>query len=75
MLVALLMTGVSFYFQNFTSPQAQKSLRTLLISMKQQSPAVEIPEGVFYNIRTGMGVNQKVYAFDKANAKIIEVSA
>ena len=49
MLVALLMTGVSFYFQNFTSPQAQKSLRTLLISMKQQSPAVEIPEGVFYN--------------------------
>lgn len=27
------------------------------------------------NIRTGMGVNQKVYAFDKANAKIIEVSA
>lgn len=27
------------------------------------------------NIRTGMGVNQKVYAFDKANGKIIEVSA
>lgn len=48
-LVAILMTGVSFYFQNSTSPDAQISLRTLLISMKQQSPAVEIPEGVFYN--------------------------
>lgn len=46
---AVFMTGVSFYFQNNTSPQAQISLRTLLISMKQQSPAVEIPEGVFYN--------------------------
>lgn len=46
---AAIMAGVSFYFQNNTSPQAQISLRTLLISMKQQSPAVEIPEGVFYN--------------------------
>lgn len=46
---AAFMMGVSFYFQNNTSPQAQISLRTLLISMKQQSPAVEIPEGVFYN--------------------------
>lgn len=46
---AVLMTGASFYFQNNTSPQAQINLRTLLISMKQQSPAVEIPEGVFYN--------------------------
>lgn len=48
-LVALLMTGVSFYFQNKTSPEAQVNLHTLLFSMKQQSPAVEIPEGVFYN--------------------------
>lgn len=46
---ALLMTGVSFYFQNSTSPDAQINLRTLLFSMKQQSPAVEIPEGTFYN--------------------------
>ncbi|EJW96901.1 permease YjgP/YjgQ family protein [gut metagenome] len=48
-IVALLMTGVSFYFQNSTSTEAQVNLRTLLFSMKQQSPAVEIPEGVFYN--------------------------
>ena len=48
-LVALTMLGVSFYFQNFTSPAAQIQLHTLLFSMKQQSPAVEIPEGVFYS--------------------------
>ena len=48
-IVTLVMTGVSFYFQNSTSPQAQINLKTLLFSMKQQSPAVEIPEGIFYN--------------------------
>lgn len=47
--LSTLMGGVSFYFQNYTSPRAQVQLRTLLYSMKQQSPAVEIPEGVFYN--------------------------
>lgn len=47
--VAVLLTGVSFFFQNKTSPEAQINLKTLLFSMKQQSPAVEIPEGVFYN--------------------------
>lgn len=46
---AVLMTGTSFYFQNVASPKAQIELRALLYSMKQQSPAVEIPEGVFYN--------------------------
>ena len=46
---AFFVMGVSFYFQNKTSPEAQINLRTLLFSMKQQSPAVEIPEGVFYN--------------------------
>lgn len=49
MLMVILLTGTSFYFQNKTAPDAQISLRTLLISMKQAQPAVEIPEGVFYN--------------------------
>lgn len=47
--LSVLFTGVSFYFQNKTSPEAQINLHTLLFSMKQQSPALEIPEGVFYN--------------------------
>lgn len=46
---AAFLTGTSFYFQNFTSPDAQINMRTLLFSMKEQSPTVEIPEGVFYN--------------------------
>ena len=49
MLMVMMIMGVSFYFQNKTAPEATISMRTLLISMKQASPAVEIPEGVFYN--------------------------
>ena len=49
LLVTVLVTGVSFHFQNKTSPEAQVKLRTLLFSMKQSSPAVEIPEGIFYS--------------------------
>lgn len=47
--IVIALCGVSFYFQNFTAPEAQMNLRTLLISMKQTQPAVEIPEGVFYS--------------------------
>lgn len=43
------LTLLSFVFQNSTAPHAQMSLQTLLLSMKQSSPAVEIPEGVFYS--------------------------
>lgn len=39
----------SFYFQNNLGPKSQKSLMQLLISMKQKSPELEIPEGVFYD--------------------------
>ncbi len=39
----------SFYFQNTVSPEAYKSLYQLLVSMKQTSPEMEIPEGIFYN--------------------------
>ena len=49
MITVMMVMGVSFYFQNKTAPEATISMRTLLISMKQASPAVEIPEGVFYN--------------------------
>ena len=49
LIITIFITGVSFYFQNNTSPEAQVKLRTLLFSMKQSSPAVEIPEGIFYS--------------------------
>src|SRR3712207_1354839 len=39
----------SFYFQNYIGPDSQKHMAQLLISMKQKSPELEIPEGVFYS--------------------------
>lgn len=47
--VVLVLAALSFLFQNTASPRAQISLRTLIFSMKQSSPAVEIPEGIFYS--------------------------
>ena len=40
---------LSFYFQNITVPHANLQMQTLLISMKQKSPELEIPEGAFYD--------------------------
>lgn len=40
---------ISFYFQNVIGPKAQVDLWTLLLSMKQKSPELDIPEGVFYD--------------------------
>mgnify|MGYP000772787972 FL=1 len=44
----LIMIG-SFYFQNNVGPHANMKLTQLLISMKQKSPELEIPEGIFYD--------------------------
>ncbi len=43
------LVGVSFYFQNVVGPIAQAKLSTLILSMKQKSPELDIPEGVFYS--------------------------
>ena len=47
--VSVLIALGSFYFQNNVAPHAQMKLAQLMISMKQKSPELEIPEGVFYN--------------------------
>jgi lipopolysaccharide export system permease protein len=39
----------SFYFQNNIGPHANMKLTQLLLAMKQKSPELEIPEGVFYD--------------------------
>lgn len=48
-LFALVVCGGSFYFQNKVAPEATKQLASLVWSMKQKSPELEIPEGIFYN--------------------------
>ena len=81
---------VSFYFQNVIGPKAQTKLWTLLISMKQKSPELDIPEGVFYdeiegynlyvkekNRDTGMLYDVLIYNFEKGfeNAQIIKADS
>ncbi|MCM1138327.1 MAG: LptF/LptG family permease [Duncaniella sp.] len=39
----------AFFFQNNVLPLAQTKMWTLLYSMRQKSPELEIPEGVFYD--------------------------
>ena len=46
--VAVLCAG-SYYFQNKVTPKATMELGALVYSMKQKSPELEIPEGIFYN--------------------------
>lgn len=81
---------VSFYFQNVIGPIAETKLWTLLFSMKQKSPEVDIPEGVFYdeidgynlyvkhkNRKTGMLYDVLIYNFEKGfeNAQIIKADS
>lgn len=47
-LVACISVG-AFFFQNDVLPKAQVKMWTLLFSMRQKSPEVEIPQGVFYD--------------------------
>ncbi|WP_321479103.1 LptF/LptG family permease [uncultured Bacteroides sp.] len=82
----LLLCCTSFFFQNVIGPKAEVKLWTLLISMKQKSPELDIPEGVFYNEingyhlyvkkkdrETGMLYNVMIYNFSDGfeNAHII----
>lgn len=85
-----LVCGVSFYFQNVIGPQAQTKLWTLLFSMKQKSPEVDIPEGVFYDEiegynlyvkhkdrKTGVLYDVLIYNLEKGfeNAQIIKADS
>lgn len=47
-LIAIIAVG-AFFFQNQVLPVAQTKMWTLLYSMRQKSPELEIPEGVFYD--------------------------
>ena len=45
--IVIAIAGLSFYFQDVIGPEANKSFAQLLVSMKQKSPELEIPEGQF----------------------------
>lgn len=47
--ISCVLCVVSFYFQNTIAPGANMKIRQMLIAMKQKSPELEIPEGIFYD--------------------------
>lgn len=49
----------AFFFQNNALPTVQVKMWSLLYSMKQKSPALDIPEGVFYNQIEGYNIYVK----------------
>ncbi|MBQ7662410.1 MAG: LptF/LptG family permease [Prevotella sp.] len=47
--IVICIAGISTYFQNVIAPEANRSFGRLLLAMKQTSPELEIPEGIFYD--------------------------
>lgn len=64
--IALVSIG-AFFFQNYVQPQSQAKLWTLLFSMRQKSPTLDIPEGAIYSQIPGYNlyVKQKNPKTDK----------
>lgn len=55
----VLISGIAvgaFFFQNNVLPKAQVKMWTLLFSMRQKSPELEIPVGVFYDQIPGINL-------------------
>lgn len=90
MFLVVILCCISFFFQNVTGPQAQMQLNTLLVSVKQKSPELDIPEGAFYNEiegynlyvkkkdrKTGMLYDVMIYEMSNGfdNARIINADS
>jgi lipopolysaccharide export system permease protein len=85
-LVMLFLCCVSFLFQNVIAPYSESKLYTLILSIRQKSPELDVPEGVFYDAvrghnfyvkkkdrKTGLLHNVMIYDFLDGfeNARII----
>lgn len=55
-IVASLICVASFFFQDRIQPKATRQLATLLWSMRQKSPELDIPEGIFYSDIPGYSI-------------------
>lgn len=56
MVCCMFFGGISFYFQNFVSPLAQRELLRMMYSIKQTSPESDIIERIFYNKIEGYSI-------------------
>ena len=61
----------TFFFQNYALPVAQTKMWTLLFSMRQKSPEVEIPKRIFYDQIPGM--NLYVERKDKETGELYDL--
>lgn len=79
--VAIISIG-AFFFQNNVTPVAQVKLYSLLFSMRQKSPELDIPEGIFckeisgFNVyvkekdKTGLLKNIMIYNYSQGFEKV-----
>ena len=57
LIITLVLVSIgTFFYQNNAMPVVQVKLYTLLYSMRQKSPELEIPEGFFYKDIPGLNV-------------------
>ena len=54
--IVIIISCISFYFQEVIGPKSFIAFRQLLISMQQKNPEVEIPEGIFYDGISGSNI-------------------
>ena len=53
------LAGISFYFQNVTVPKTTQKLYSLIYSINEKNPELEIPEGTFYDQISGYNMYVK----------------
>ncbi len=56
MILMVIISVGAFYFQNYVLPVAQSKMWTLMFSVRQKTPEVEIPEHSFYDEIPGMNL-------------------
>lgn len=87
MIFIFLLAIGAFYFQDEVLPRANTKMGTILYGIKNKSPELEIPEGVFYkeiqdynlyvghkDFKTGMLYDVLIYIFDGADIEAATVT-
>ncbi|MDR1720415.1 MAG: LptF/LptG family permease [Dysgonamonadaceae bacterium] len=65
--------GISFYFQNNIVPVSQSKLWTIVLSIKQKSPELDIPEGSFCKEISGYNVYVRHRHKDRNNGMMYDM--
>jgi lipopolysaccharide export system permease protein len=86
-IAVLFVCGLSYFVQNNIGPKSQAKLWTIMLSLREKSPELEIPEGSFcrvvpgYNIyvdhksKTGMLYDMLIYDYSKGFDNLVVILA